>query len=296
MTAAEIQEVILSAGSVGLAYIGKFLNSAFALSFVGALAGAAAGALAAQRVIERSRARDDLLKEIRNTNAAMMVSFTICNTALGLKKQLVGPMHERFLEARKKFLAFREHRQAGQSQGNAPFHFEADLQGFMAPILPIETLKLLVFDRISAYGKALNLVSLVENAGIGLANAIDQRDRLIAEFKGSALPPDAFALRYFGEKLASGHTHREYADLVDVIHSYTNDLIYFSGKLCAELATHGQAKGALFSEQFGKDAPTVSAPDFSGPKESGLFPPDSDYSSWLNWIVEKRQNAKGGAK
>jgi hypothetical protein len=118
-------------------------------------------------------------------------------------------------------------------------------------------------------------------------SSIEKRDRVVEEFKINALPNDIFLGRYFGEKLLSGHMHREYADLVDVIHSYTNDLIFFSSQLSEELAAHGQALATVFTKKFGKGAPTVSNPDFTGPKKSGLFPPHDDYSSWLNWIVDE---------
>ena len=45
-------------------------NSAFFASLVAALAGAFASAFAAQRIAERGKYREELLREIRNTNAA----------------------------------------------------------------------------------------------------------------------------------------------------------------------------------------------------------------------------------
>lgn len=58
MTAADAQELI----ALMATYAGKLLNSAFALSFVGALAGAAAGGLARRNASSR------------NTNYAMSYS------------------------------------------------------------------------------------------------------------------------------------------------------------------------------------------------------------------------------
>lgn len=283
MTAADTQHLI----ALVVTYGGKFLNSAFALSFVGALAGAAAGGLAAQRVIEKYKVRDEVLKEIRNTHAAMMVSFTVCNTALLLKKQLVQPMLDRFTEAKSGFLRYRSERQNGQRQGNAQYRFQIDMQEYIAPALPTETLKTLVFDRVNAFGRPLTLVAQIENASIGLTSAIAKRTRLIDGFKATSQDPDAMALTYFGEQLPNGHTHREYADIVEVIHSYTNDLIFFSGLLTTDLATHGKARKDTFAKRFGKGAPEFDPPDFTGPKRSGLYPPESDYSALLNWVIEK---------
>ena len=52
-----------------------FFNSAFVISLIGALAGAYAGATAAQRIAERTKERDQLLTQIRSTNAAIMVAL-----------------------------------------------------------------------------------------------------------------------------------------------------------------------------------------------------------------------------
>ncbi len=283
MTCTEIQEFI----TLGLTYASKFLNSTFTLSFVGALAGAAAGGLAAQRVIEKSKLREESLKEIRNTHAAVMVAFSICNTALLLKKQLVQPMFDRFSEAHTGFIKYREERASGKRQGGAPYQVQLDLQEYMAPALAIETLKSLVFDKVSAFGRPLMLVAQIENASNGLAGSIAKRARVIEDFKTTPPASDVLALQYFGEMLPSGHTHREYADIVEVIHSYTNDLIFFSGLLASDLAAHGKSRGEAFFEKFGKGAPVVDAPDFTGPKKTGLYPPDSDYSALLNWVVDK---------
>jgi hypothetical protein len=269
----------------------KLLESTFAVSFVGALAGAAAGAWGAQRVIERVRRREELLREIRNTNAAVMVAFTIANTALGMKAQLVRPMADRF---RKDLEALRKHVSIPQLTGapKGKFSFQADLQTFFAPSLPVDTLKTLVFDRISAFGKALSLVVQIENAIAGLSRSTEERRGLIADFKTHPMD-DAWAFRYFGEKSPSGHTHREYADLVDVISSFTDDVIYFSGSLVEELVAHAQILHDAFSKRYGQGAPKVSSPDFSGPKKSGLYPSVSDYGAWEQWITERGDPKKG---
>ena len=256
MTASELQGVLVSSASIAACYFWKFLNSTFSISFIGALAGATAGALGAQHVIEKTKGREELLKELRSTNAAIMVAFTACNTALGFKKQLVQPMVERFLTSRTAFVKFREEGLSGQRQGNAPFKFQADLIAFSPPIVSVETLKTQVFDRTSALGKPLMLVSLVENASVGLSTAIAKRDRLLSDFKSGQQDPETWPLQYFGEKLPSGHTFREYADLVDVIGSYTNDLIFFSAQLSEELVLHGRTLSASFKKRFGTGAPS----------------------------------------
>lgn len=91
-----IPPVLSSAAAAGW----QFLNSNIVIAFVGGFTGAIGGALGAQRIVERSRKREERLKELRYTNAAIMVSHTICNAALALKKQHVQPMRKAFQELR----------------------------------------------------------------------------------------------------------------------------------------------------------------------------------------------------
>jgi hypothetical protein len=117
----------------------------------------------------------------------------------------------------------------------------------------------LIFDRINAQGRALALISLIDNAATGLRHTSAKRDSLIAMFKANPPAPDILPLIYFGEKLPSGHTHREYADIVEVVHSYTDDLIFFSADLCDELVKYGQALRAEFLKAHKRGAPELAA-------------------------------------
>jgi len=66
--------------------IKEFFNSVFFTAIAGSLAGAFAGAYGAQRIAERAKYRDQLLKEMRDTNAAIMVAFGVFNTLFSIKK------------------------------------------------------------------------------------------------------------------------------------------------------------------------------------------------------------------
>ena len=269
--------------------LGEVLGSTFVVSFISALIGAAAGAMGAQRIIERTQNKDTLLQELRNTNAAIMVAFMITNTTLNLKKQIVKPMQDKFDSDRTAFTQFLAERKSGLRQNYTPFSFDADFKTFFPPSIPIETLKNLIYDRISAYGRPLGLVALVEEALVGLVKSIHERDRLVAEFKLTSTTENDWIFQYFGKNSQNNQIHGEYPDIIEVIGSYTNDLLYFSAELAAELVKHGEDIRSAFIAKYGKKVPNVSSPDFSGPKQSGLFPQKSDYSSWSQWIVERRK-------
>lgn len=268
-----------------LDWIEKAINSNFSIALVGGFTGAFAGAWGAQRIAERSKRRDDLLKELRNTNAATMAAFSTCNAALALKKQHVQPMYEQFVKDKDALQDFLRKRATGQNQGNASFHFTADLRTIPTLEAPVDTLKELVFHRISAYGRALALVSVLDQSIIGLRNAIEQRDRIVQRIQDGGIANADLPNYYFGLPLSGGITNQQYPDLVEAIHSYVDDVAFFSSLLCADLPAYGEQVHALFLKQVGKGAPRVSKPDFSSPKTSGLIPSDANYGDWLRAFV-----------
>jgi len=269
-----------------LAYVWQWLNSNLSIAFVGGLTGAFGGALGAQRIFERSKQRDEWLRELRNTNAATMVAFSACNAALATKKQHVEPLRTGFKEAHAALLKFQAERASGQRQGNAEYHVPLDLRVFPAPVVPIETLKNLAFEKLSAVGRPLALVSVLEQSLAGARDAIAKRELLVQRFANGAIPENLTAHFYFGLKLPNGHLSQEHPDLVEAIYSYMDDIAFFSSLLCTDLIAHGNRLHAAFSKRFGKGAPSVGTVDFSGPKKSGLIPPDSQYNDWLRAFTE----------
>lgn len=269
-----------------LAYSWQWLNSGLSIAIVGGLTGAFGGALGAQRIVERSKQRDEWLKELRNTNAATMVAFSACNAALATKKQHVEPLRTSFNDARAALLKWQAERATGQRQGNTAYHVPIDLRVFPAPVVPMETLKNLVFEKLSAVGRPLALVSVLEQSLAGAREAVAKRDLLVQRFASGGIPENLTADFYFGLKLPNGHLNQEHPDLVEGIYSYMDDIAFFSALLCADLMAHGNRLHAAFTKRFGKGAPRVSTVDFSGPRKSGLIPPDSQYDDWLRAFTE----------
>lgn len=268
-------------------WIATALNSAFSIALVGGFVGAVGGALGAQHIAERTRRRDELLRELRNTNAAIIVSFSICNAALALKKQHVQPMHEQFMNEREALRQFKEERAKGEVPGNAEHRIAADLRTYPAPTTAMETLKGLVFEKISAYGRALALVSVLDQSLVGLSDAIAKRDVWVQRFSSGGIPKGEFHNYYFGLTLQNGDTNQEYPDLIYAIHSYTDDVAFFSCLLCGDLIKHGNAVRAALTRGSDKNVPRVSTADFTGSRASGLMPPDDQYGDWLNGFKEQ---------
>src|SRR5271166_3728954 len=94
--AAEIQRQLSQLLPAEWPYAENFLNSVFFTSIAGAFAGALGGAWAAQRIAERVKSKDELIKEFRATNASILLAFGICNTLIVAKRQVTLPMKSRF--------------------------------------------------------------------------------------------------------------------------------------------------------------------------------------------------------
>lgn len=261
-------------------FLGKALNSNFASSLLAAAAGAFAGAWASQRIADRSKRRSDLLQQLRGTNAAIMVSGTICNSFLGFKSQFAKPLFDTFQKDRTDFLTYQEKRKAGQSEV-AAFQFNADFRDFSIPLPPVETLKELIHAKLSLTDRSISALANVEQAIQGLSHVMEKR-RFFAEqaFSGS-IWNELLPAHYFGLPLKAGHVSELHPDLVFAIHSYTNDIIAFSHYLCESLIAHGGRVRSSYIKAFDKKIPEITTINFSKPRANGLFPPDSDYASWL---------------
>lgn len=279
-------ESVLSTAASVIGTVWHWMNANLSIAFVGGLTGAFGGALGAQRIVERTRQREDWLRELRNTNAATMVAFSFCNAALATKKQHTEPMRKKFNEAKDALLKFQAERASGQLQGNAEYHVELDLKVFPAPVVPIETLKNLVFHQLSAVGRPLALVSVLEQSLAGTRDAVAKRESLVQRFATGQIPEQFTAHFYFGLKMPNGHVSQEHVDLVEGIYSYVDDIAFFSSLLCSDLMEHGERLRTAYVKRYGKDAPRVSTVDFAGPRSSGLLPPDSQYKDWLRAFAD----------
>ncbi len=262
-----------------------FGNSNFFVALVASAAGAFAGAYTAQRIAERSKVRDELVKEIRHTNAAIMLSFNICNSMLALKKQHVKRLKETFDSSKNEALAYLRDK---NRPANMAFAFKADLGSLPTPSRqPTDALQRQVFDNLSAGGRPLSLVTaLIDVVGL-LSGVIEKRNQLIERFRATSAEtnPD-FPSLYFGLPYGGGNVNLEYATSVDAIYSYTDDAIFFSHLLCQDLNEHGNLVLATLKKRFRGATPKVNKGDFAKSFEAGLMPPAEAYADWTDAFVK----------
>ena len=258
----------------------SFLNANLFTTIVGSLVGAFAGAHGAQKIAERAKRKDDLVKELRNTNAAMSVAFGIANSILGLKKQHIKVLWEKFNMSKSELEDFKRKRESGQIGRDSVFEFRAELLTLALPKMPVELLQDLIFERISLVGRPLNLANILVQTVDDLHGLMARRNDLIESYKKSnkMIPIE----NYFGLPNTEGHVNEDFPTYLEGMNSLTDDVIYFSALLVQDLANHGTSLKKRYLEDFGKGGPRVSEIDFSKAKKDGLMPSEDKYKDWTN--------------
>jgi hypothetical protein len=262
--------------------LGALLNSSFSTSLVGALAGAYAGAKAAQIVAERSRATEQLLGQIRTTNAAITAAFTICNNLLSFKRQHIKPLHDMFSAQKKELEEFKQARQAGEIAQDNVFEFKADLRSIHVPLLPMNLLERLVYEKLSVAWRPLSLTTALAGVEATLRELIAKRESLIDGFRNlPASNPGMFPALYFGLPYAEGQVSTEYADVLAGLYSQTDDGIFLGELLCKDLVVSGEEALAAYKRHV-KDAKVrISTVSFDEARKQGLMPDEEQYKDWL---------------
>ena len=95
-------------------WIAQLVGSHLFESGLVALAGAFFGAKTAQGTAARNKFRDDMTEEIRDTNAAITLSFAISNSAMAIKRQHLRSIKETFDKDKKDLIEFERKRKTGE--------------------------------------------------------------------------------------------------------------------------------------------------------------------------------------
>jgi hypothetical protein len=258
----------------------SFLNSSFISAFLSALAGAGLGVWGAQKLAERSTRAKELLESFRQANAITVLATTIFNQALSIKKQHIKPLSDRYFDDRKIAKEINDALLSGRACPKQ-FVFQAQLTKITPLTLPMDALKSLTYSAHFMPGRALAIVSMIEQSVTELAHVVEVRSEMIDAFHNGSLRPDIFCQDYFGLQRKDGNTNSMYHDTMVAVSQYTDDVAFFSAELADELHIHA----VRVSEKLIKLRRAVSKPepvDFTPARDSGLMPPREDYSSWLS--------------
>lgn len=259
-----------------------FFNSVFFTAIAGSFAGALGGAWAAQHIAEKAKHKEQLLKEIRYTNASIMVATGICNSLLAMKKQHIKSLKDD-LEAQK--IAFLEHQKKfnlGEINKDEEFHLTFDFQTLLPPLLPLGILQRQVFEELSLVGRPLRLTTTLYQTVQDLSMSLEKRNQLIELYKGTNIISPAL---YFGLPQA-GHINQDYPSTVEAIYSQADDGIFFSEQLSKDLVEHGNQLVLKYKKLFKEDVPIISTFDFSEAEIAGYMPNPNNYKDWFTKFVK----------
>lgn len=262
------------------AVVAGFLNS----NFTAALAGAFAGAMAARAIEGRASARDSLQQELRATNAAIMLAFLICSTAITLKVQFVKGIHDSYTELRRRHAAAKLLR----SKGTPPFEFEFDLRDLVMPQFPVDALRAQMYEKVSTVGRPLALTSQIEGSIASLASTMLKRHELIERVRAKGSEDPIIIAQYLGEPYGIGHRSDEFPDSIESLSRSIDDVIFFSQLLVTDLVEHGNTIIAKLDKISKGHGEKVSEANFQTARDQGLLPDDSEYSNWTNGFMKSR--------
>jgi hypothetical protein len=260
-----------------------FFNSVFFTAIAGSLAGAFAGARAAQHTADKARNKEELLKEIRATNATVMLAFGTCNTLLSVKKDHIKSLKETFDREK---ISTKEAIVRQQAGAGGVVAFRGNFSTLPHLDLPVSILQSQIFEKLSLHGRPILLATTLTQVVSALNICIAKRNELIEGFKTSSLPDAKKMAFYFGFPF-EGQVNQEYSDTIEAIYRHTDDGIFFSSQLCAELSDHGDRLTASFKRRFGKGAPRIHRPDFAKAIGADLMPNEADYADWMSMFVKR---------
>lgn len=250
-----------------------FGNSSFFTTAFGALAGAFAGAWAAQRIAVKNKLQDEISKEVRSTNSALLLGQAIFNIAIACKRDCSLPLKKGFSEDLEVFSKYGD--EFGQNL-NRPIN----LEGYTISVMPIQELSSLVLTEISSSTKAVRALIHLQMAIDRYHKAQSQRHDLIRVFQSETFPKSLrFQDMYFGETY-KGITDTSYRNNIESIGTSTDDMIFYCSKMCDYLYEHV----VELKDQYRKITKTtikINKLGYSPSFDLSLIPKDELYAEWL---------------
>jgi hypothetical protein len=156
-------------------------------------------------------------------------------------------------------------------------------------IVPIQVLERYVFEKISVRGRALAAAVDLVGAIDGFDKSVKYRNDLIAEIgKESPVQADLLMERYFGLRNANGVTDERFKVSLEAIYNQTDDCIFFSRILAADLLTYGNRLRQKNAWKYRLGVPKLKGVDWSTAEGQGLLPSDEAYASWLGGFRAER--------
>ena len=246
-----------------------FLSSAWSVfnsNFWAALAGAFAGAVAASKFAARQEKRDDLVRIINETNAAISIAYSACEAYLAHKVRLIDPLMKCYQDDAAAYARPR----SDEHQGSP--HVTLDRIESNVGLVQSGALQELIF-RIPSTTDIIRLVAVLAHSNSILNGDLSQRNDLIHAMR--LMDEDKRTSLYFGIVTKNGFADKTYPNLVNSVSELTNDCIFFSWLICELLC----AEGREMRKNHEWLPPTVPI-NFRKQVLDGLIPTPRQYPVW----------------
>lgn len=268
--------------------VAKYLWGFFNSNFFTAFAGAGAGAYGAQVIITRLKNKENLLKEIRDTNVAISLALQITNVFFTFKSQHFKELYENYLDDKKRALDSLNGQDIKFEQYNKPIEllFQKDFKAFNPVAVPIESLKNTLFDNLSMNTKSILAMCELEQSVCRFNSILLMRNNLIKEEMGAQKTLEQKQslhemLDYFGIDIGNESVNTVYSDILESLDIDIDSSLFYGVFLIGELVKHGKA----LVEKSGNKSLKINDPNFSKAVKGGLMPKDSNYDNWKSMFI-----------
>ena len=266
--------------------IWKSVTDANSLPFISAISGGFFGALGGFFIGLFGQRRLAFIAELNSVRTALTLSISVCSTHCVVKKQLIRPLHEGYVQHVQSLDRFLQQHAAGQMSAESRFQFQADLRSIPTIDLPYDLLRGLVLDKTSAPTRAvMAALDLAKTANI-LNLSIEQRNTLLQEMRAvQGDNQETFYLKYLAYPSPSGQVDARYKDIMNAVNSYNNDCIFYAHQLYDDLVKYGNKRRSKRFRLFASIRPLPVA-DWSKAVNDRLMPSNDDYAGWLSDFKE----------
>ncbi len=252
----------------------------FFIAAIGSLAGAWGGAWAIQRIAERAKTKEHLLKQIRLSNAAIELAQGIFSVYANLKLQHVREMKQVYDTQRALVHEVEEDYRKGKIPPGTP------RPALTVPALTLDMLRVrpqplerIVIEELDVKGRPRPAMAELIRSIETLNRSIEARNELIDRLKQPGMEQQAIAL-IFGLPLPSGGVDMTFGSVVEAIYTQTDDCIHFSRLICDDLHAYATRVREEYKSRFRAPYPSVHKVVYELVEQQGLIPPRDRYVSW----------------
>lgn len=255
-----------------LSSIGGFLNN----GFFSALAGAAFGAFTAQYIAKKHLQAELTLQEIKSTNAAILLAFSMANSFIVLKGQQILPLKIEYDEKKDRHNRYLERKKADEE---SHFNYEANLIDVLLPSLPIEIIANIIYEKITASKQLIVTISVLQQNIVSLTEVTQRRHNIILDYISNRdLTERQKVAIYFGTDDGNGKIDTSYPDSIANTFRFVDECILFAKSAGEELHEHG----CRLAKKYGRNSPKIhSVWKFEKAFTANLMPDEKNHNSWV---------------